>query len=503
MKPTVIVIGAGLGGIAAAAHLAQRGLHVTVFEKNARPGGRCDRVSRDGHHFDTGPTLFIMPHAYEDEFAALGTSLHALLDLRRVDPTYRLVFDDGSRLTLTSDMKAMHDQLEAIQPDSFQGFLRYLAEGHRHYDQAMRHLVTRDFRTAGDFFNLRNLPLLFSLKPLSRHYNHMSAFFAAPRLKSAFTFQDVYMGLSPFDAPATFSMMPYTEMAHGVWYPQGGMYRVVEALMEIAREAGVEFAYNTAVQQIEVRGGRAQGVLLQDGQRLAADAVLANADLPYVYQDLLPSDGEAQRLARKRLSCSVISFFWGVDRRYEALGPHTLFLADDYRANFHALTHSMTIPRNPCVYIHAPARLDPAMAPAGQDTLIGIVPVGHMDQAQDQDWRALIHEARQAIYKRLALLGITDLEAHCKFETCFTPLSWRKRYNLVRGATHGLCHNLTQLGYFRPRNRHARYHNLYFVGASTHPGTGMPTALISARLVAQRMTEDLAATSAGAFSRAA
>ena len=494
---SVIVIGAGLGGIAAAAHLAQRGAHVTVLEKNARPGGRCDRISRDGHHFDTGPTLFIMPHAFEDEFAALGSSVHDMLDLQRVDPTYGLVFDDGSQLSLTSDMKAMHDQLEAIEPDSFQGFLRYVDEGHRHYHKAMRHLVNRDFRSAGQFFNLRNLPLLFSLKPFSRHYSHMAAYFDAPRLKAAFTFQDMYMGLSPFEAPATFSMMPYTEIAHGVWYPRGGMYRLVEALMEIALRAGVEFVFNTAVKQIEVGGRRATGVILVDGQRLRADAILANADLPYVYRDLLPPDRQAKRLARKRYSCSTISFFWGVDRCYKELDPHTLFLADDYRANFDAIIRDLTIPSNPSLYIHAPTRLDPSMAPAGEDTLIAVVPVGHMNEGQDHDWKGLTKQARQAVFRRLELLGITGLEAHIKTETCFTPLSWRKRYNLVKGSTHGLCHNLMQLGYMRPGNRHQRYHNLYFVGASTRPGTGLPTALVSARLAAQRMVEDFG-TSEGA-----
>jgi phytoene desaturase len=490
-QTSVLVIGAGLGGIAAAAHLAQRGLHVTVLEKNSHPGGRCDHFSRGGHRFDTGPTLFIMPHVYEDEFAALGASLHDMLDLQRVDPTYRLVFDDGSQLALTSDLKAMHDQLEAIEPNSFQGYLRYVDEGHRHYHQAMQHLVKRDFRSASDFFNLRNLPLLFRLKPLSRHYNHMATYFNEPRLKSAFTFQDVYMGLSPFEAPATFSMMPYTELAHGVWYPQGGLYRVVEALMDIARQAGVEFAFNTAVRRIELNGKRAKGVLLENGQRLGSDAVLANADLPYVYQNLLPPDEQAQQLAHKRYSCSVISFFWGVDRPYRSLGPHTLFLADNYRANFDEIIRDLTIPANPSLYIHAPARLDPAMAPAGEDTLIAIIPVGHLHEREDQDWKALIQQARQAVFHRLELLGIADLEAHIKFETCFTPLSWRKRYNLVKGSTHGLCHNLMQLGYFRPANRHPGYHNLYFVGASTRPGTGMPTALISARLTAQRMVENL------------
>ena len=489
-QTSVLVVGAGVGGIAAAAHLAQHGLHVTVLEKNARPGGRCDRFSRGGHQFDTGPTLLIMPHVYEDAFAALGTSLHELLDLQRVDPTYHLVFDDGSQLALTSDLEAMQEQLEAIEPNSFQGFLRYMEEGHRHYQQAMQHLVNRDFRSAGEFFNLHNLPLLFTLKPFSRHYQHMAAFFDEPRLKSAFTFQDVYMGLSPFEAPATFSMMPYTELAHGVWYPKGGMYRVVEALMQIAQQAGVVFAFNTAVKQIELNGSQVTGVILEDGQRLQADAVLANADLPYVYHDLLPGDAQAEQLAHKRYSCSAISFFWGIDQQYEALGPHTLFLADDYRANFDQISDDLTIPSNASLYIHAPARLDPSLAPVGEDTLTAVVPVGHMHEHEDYTWKALITQARQLVLRRLALLGISDLEAHIKFETCFTPLSWHKRYNLVRGATHGLCHNLMQMGYFRPANRHPRYHNLYFVGASTHPGTGMPTALISARLTARRMLED-------------
>jgi phytoene desaturase len=490
-QTSVLVIGAGLGGIAAAAHLARLGMHVTVLEKNPHPGGRCDRFSRGGHTFDTGPTLFVMPHVFEDEFTALGSSLHAMLDLQRVDPTYRLIFDDGSRLALTSDLKAMHDQLEDIEPGSFDGFLRYMAEGNRHYYLAMQRLVDCDFRHAGQFFNLRNLPLIFSLKPFERHYSHMAAFFDEPRLKAVFTLQDMYMGLSPFEAPATFSMMPYTEFAHGVWYPTGGMYRVVEALTEIAQQAGVEFACSTTVKQIQLNGSRATGVLLEDGQSLKADAVVANADLPYVYQDLLPPDREAGRLAKKRYSCSVVSFFWGVDQPYPQLGPHNLFLSDDFRGNFAEIGRDLGIPANPSLYIHAPARLDPSMAPPGQETLTAVIPVCHMQPQTEPDWKAMIHEARQAIFHRLALVGITDLEKHIKFETCFTPLSWHRRYNLVNGSTHGLSHNLLQLGYFRPDNRHSRYHNLYFVGASTRPGTGMPTALISARLTARRIADEI------------
>jgi phytoene desaturase len=488
---SVIVIGAGIGGMVAATHLARRGWNVTVLEKNSHAGGRCDRFSRDGHHFDAGPTLLVMPLLYEAEFAALGTSLHEVLKLQRVDPTYHLVFDDGSQLALTSDMKSLQQQLEAFEPGSFHGLLRYMEEGHRHYHVGMEKLVHRDFRKASDFFAFKNLPLALQLKPFTHHYRNMSAYFEDPRLKAAFTFQDVYMGLSPFEAPATFSMMPYTELAHGVWYPKGGMYAIVEALEGLARRAGVTFEFGAPVARIDVNGSQARGVVLTDGSHLTADVILANADLPYVYKNLIPHDGESKRLERKRFSCSVVSFFWGLDKPYEQLPPHTLFLAEDYRDNFKSIIHDLTLPANPSLYVHAPARLDPSMAPEGQDTLIAIVPVGHLSEDSEQNWASLRDEARQHVFRRLQTLGITDLEAHIKFEVNYTPLSWKKRYNLMKGSTHGLCHNLTQLAYFRPSNKHARYHNLYFVGASTRPGTGLPTAMVSGRLAAERIMDEM------------
>jgi len=490
-QKSVIVIGAGIGGITAAIHLAKRGMHVTVVEKNSHAGGRCDRLSRVGHHFDTGPTLLVMPLLYEAEFQALGTSMQEQLELLRVDPTYHLVFDDGSQLALTSDMKSMRGQLEAMQSGSFQGLLRYLQEGSQHYQLTLDNLVNRDFRKVSDLFNFNTLPLLLSLKPLVNHYRNMSAYFDDPRLKAAFTFQDIYMGLSPFEAPATFSMMPFTELAHGVWYPKGGMYRIVETLVDLAIEAGVEFVFDTAVKQIETNSSHASGVLLADGTRLDTDAVLANADLPYVYQNLLPKDGSSRSFSRKRFSCSVISFFWGMNKTYEEIGPHTLFLADDYRENFDSIDRDLSLPANPSLYIHVPARLDPTMAPPGQDTLIAIVPVGHLSEDGQQNWSKLRDEARQQVFRRLVSLGINDFKSHIKFEETYTPLSWRKRYNLMKGSTHGLAHTLTQMAYFRPSNRHPQYKNLYFVGASTHPGTGIPTAMVSGRLVSKRIMDEI------------
>ena len=248
--------------------------------------------------------------------------------------------------------------------------------------------------------------------------------------------------------------------------------------------------FDTAVSQIDVMGNKTRGVVLANGRFLPADAVVANADLPYVYNNLLPNDKMAKKLNKKRFSCSVISFFWGVDKQYPDLPPHTLFLADDYKENFDSIIDDLTIPDNPSVYVHAPTRLDPSMAPAGQDTIIGIVPVGHMNDVAPQDWRTIRDRARESVFQRLATIGITDLQDHIKFETNFSPLSWKKRYNLMKGSTHGLCHNMMQLGYLRPQNRHPQYENLYFVGASTHPGTGMPTAMVSGRLAAARLLEE-------------
>jgi len=332
--------------------------------------------------------------------------------------------------------------------------------------------------------------LLFQLKPLINHYRNVSAYFDDPRLKSAFTFQDLYTGLSPFEAPATYSMMPYTELAHGVWYPKGGMYRIVESLVELARAASVEFIFDAVVERINANKTCAQGVLLADGTRLDGDLIIANADLPYVYQNLLPQDGMVTKLSQKHFSCSAISLFWGMDKAYPELAPHTLFLTNDYRENFERIDRDLGLPANPNLYIHAPARLDPSMAPGGRDTITAIIPVGHLSEKNEQDWSVLRDEARQHVFRRLRTLGITDFETHIKFEETFTPLSWRKRYNLVKGSTHGLSHRLTQMAYFRPANRHPHYRNLYFVGASTHPGTGIPTAMVSGRLVSERIMDD-------------
>jgi len=227
---STIVIGAGIGGIALAARLAKRGYQVTVVEKTSVPGGRCGRLEKDGHRFDTGPTLFLMPEVFAETYTTLGQNMEDHLSLQRVDPTYQIRFSDGLEMVMTADLTQMKTQLEAIQPGSFGGYLSYLREGHQHYQVSLERFVGRNFNSYFDYFSLANLPLLFQLKALQKHYNNLGNYFSDPHIKAAMTFQDMYLGLSPYDAPATYSLLQYTELADGVWFPSGGMYRVIESL---------------------------------------------------------------------------------------------------------------------------------------------------------------------------------------------------------------------------------------------------------------------------------
>jgi phytoene desaturase len=497
-KPKVLIVGAGIGGIATAARLARQGCQVTVLEKNEIPGGRVGQLKLDGYTFDTGATLMLMPEVYAETFAALGERMEDHLDLHRIDPTYHLYFPDDSSMKLTSDMHVMQEQMEHMERGSFERMLRYLAAGSRLYDLSIDDLVGGDFRTLFDFINPRMLRMFMRMKALTRHTDYASRFFKDPRLLMAFTFQDMYMGLSPYDSPATYSLMQSKELAGGVWYPQGGMYRVAEVLAGIAGKLGVQFVYDAHAEQILIEDRRATGVRLADGRVFEADTVVANADLGFVYRRLLPDKAVSDRLDRREYGCSTIMFYWGLDRQYPQLGPHNLFFNGDYRQSFVDIFKKKSMSEHPNFYIHAPVRIDPSMAPAGHDTWYIAIPVGQVDEIDNEKegetnkfWYEMRIKARAYVLRRLEELGIPEVEAHIREEISFVPQWWQNRYNLTRGSTHGLSHKLTQMAYMRPHNRHSRYHNLYFVGASTHPGTGVPTVLISARLAARRILEEI------------
>jgi phytoene desaturase len=435
-----------------------------------------------------------MPEVFSETYAALGERMEDHLDLVRLDPTYRVHFNDDSTLDLTHILPDMRAQLEAFEPGAFEAFLRFMSEGYQHYNLSLKYFVGRNFNSMAEYFSLGNLPLLFQLKALVKHATNTARYFRDPRLQAAFSFQNMYLGLSPYDAPATFSLLQYTELADGVWFPRGGIYRVIESLATIAKSLGVRFLYNSPVMKINVQGSLAEGVTLADGKHLKADIVIANADLPYVYAQLLPDDGTAPRLAHKKYTASALMFYWGVKgERSPSLLHHNVFLADHrYRQSFDRIFRDFTLPDEPSFYINATTRTEPGFAPADGDSLMVLVPTGHIDESKLQDWDALEERARRTVIDRLEKLGLHDLEKRIIFEAKWGPPYYQKSLNLAKSAAFGLSHNFSQVGYLRPHNRHPRYRNLYFAGASTHPGTGLPIVLLSARLTVERILKEQA-----------
>ena len=490
-KKSAVIIGAGIGGIATAIFLSKKGYNVSVFEKNSSPGGRCGQLVRDGHRFDLGATMLMMPDIYREIFDSLGIPLFEKNEIKPLDNLYKIYFDNNEVIAFTTDKERMKIQHEKIEPGSYAKSQKYVADGYEIFQIGINKLIGRNFDNVFQFANFRNIGMLIKLKTYISNWRYVKKFFRDPHLRMAYTFQNIYVGQSPFDSPALFSMVPAAELTEGSFFPMGGMYTIVENLLSEARASGVVFNYNKPVKNIRIKGKRAESIVLEDGSEVVADIVIANADLPYVYRKLLPDRMKSRRLDKLKYSCSAICFHWGLDKVYPQLGHHSVFLSDGFREGLDRIFKDKSISDHPSFYIHAPARSDKSAAPEGEDTLSFIVGSGHVDRMKKQDWDILKKKTHIAVVDRLKKLGLEDIEEHIKFEICYTPESWENACNITRGSVFGsLAHNLLQMGYFRPHNQHSRYKNLYFVGGSTHPGNGIPNVLLSAKLTAERILKN-------------
>jgi len=487
-KKSVVIIGAGIGGIATAVYLAKNGYSVAVFEKNSAPGGRCGQLIHEGHRFDLGATMLIMPDIYREIFDALDIPLFENNDIKPLQNLYKIYFDNNDILAFSTDKEKMRIQLEKIETGSFAKSQKYVAKGYEIFQIGMKKLIGRNFNNIFQFANFRNIGMLIKLKTYISNWRYAKKFFIDTHLRMAYTFQNIYVGQSPFNSPALFSMVPAAELTEGSSFPIGGMYTIVENLLSAAHKSGVQFHYNKPVKLIHVSGKKADRIILEDGSEVKSDIIVANADLPYVYRKLLPDRGKSRRLDRLKYSCSAICFHWGLDKVYPQLGHHSVFLSDEFREGLDKIFKDKSIGNHPSFYVHAPTRTDPTAAPDNHDTLSLIVGAGHVDKKKQQDWDNQKKKTRMAVIQRLKQLGLEDIEEHIKFEICYTPENWESACNISRGSVFGsLAHNLLQMGYFRPHNQHSRYKNLYFVGGSTHPGNGIPNILLSAKLTSERI----------------
>jgi len=491
---SAVVVGAGVGGLAAAARLAHAGLDVQVLEQTAGPGGRCAQLQLDGHTFDMGPTILLMPEVVERTFQALGRRMEDYLRLRRCDPNYRVHFGDGSSLTFTSELTRMGAELERLEPGSFARFLEFLALGRVQYRTSLDQFVGRNFDHLGQFLTPASLRGIFRARAHRRLYSVASRFFRDDRLRAAMTFQTMYLGISPYQAPAVYGLLPFSELGVGIWFPEGGLHALPRALERLAREVGVRLSYRTAVRSITFEGKRATGVKLEDGTEVAADLVLCNADLPWAYRNLIdPGVTRLRRAEKLRYTSSGYMLYLGLDRRVPELGHHNVFLGGDYRGSFEDIFERFRVPADPSFYVAVASRTDPSLAPEGRDGLYVLVPVPR--QHPSLDWATLGPTVRARVFARLREEGL-DLERHVVAERVFTPDDWASRFSLEHGSAFGLSHHFFQVGPFRPPNQDPTVRNLFFVGASTQPGTGLPTVMLSAELVVERMRREAASLGA-------
>ncbi len=488
---TAVIIGAGIGGITTAVYLAKQGYNVNVFEKNSAPGGRCGQLIHEGHRFDLGATMLLMPGIYHQIFDSLGIKLEEGPDIIPLEDLYKIYFEDGNEIAFTTDTEKMKVQLEKIEPGSFERSTEYVSKGYEIFRIGMQKLIGRNFYNLFQFANFKNIGLLIKFKTYISNWSYAKKFFRHPHLLMAYTFQNIYVGQSPFNSPALFSMVPAAELTEGSFFPGGGMYSIPGKLYTAAESRGVTFHFDTPVTKIKINRKKAESILLEDGSEIKADIIVANADLPYVYRKLLPDKRKSAHLDRLKYSCSAICFHWGLDKVYPKLGHHSVFLADEFRDGLDRIFIDKTVTENPSFYVHAPVRTDKGAAPQDHDTISVVVGAGHVDKTKKQDWDLLKEKTRAAVIDRLKKFGLENIEDHIKFEICHTPENWESVCNITRGSVFGsVGHNILQTGYFRPHNRHDRYHNLYFVGGSTHPGNGIPNVLMSAKLVAERILKE-------------
>ena len=464
----------------------------------------------------------------------------------KCEPNYNLWFGDGESFKLSSDTAVMKREIEKWEgKEGFQRYLAWLSEAHAHYEISVTEILHKNFGSLLSFFDrnlLRNLRKLHAFESI---YSRASRYFYTERLRRVFTFGSMYMGMSPFDAPGTYSLLQYTELAEGIWYPVGGFHAIVVALIKVGERLGVKYCLNTPVSSVAVSsdGKTATGVVLESGEMLSADIVVVNADLVYAYNNLFPSSqllftdkksslssslpsgssSYAKSLSKRAGSCSSISFYWALSKKIPQLETHNIFLADLYKESFDAIFKRRSIPDEPSFYINVPSRIDPSAAPEGCDSIVVLVPVGHLLKSRtnsdpknlsngnlgvingrgiekelglesDQDWDKAVIKARQKIISTISTrlsLPPFFLSSSIIHEDINTPQSWESTFNLDKGSILGLSHNFFNVLAFRPGIRHKSLKGAYFVGASTHPGTGVPIVLAGAKMTAEAILGDL------------
>jgi len=494
-KMTIGVVGAGLGGLAAACTLAARGYRVIVFEANSWLGGKASVWSDQGFRFDLGPTILTVPSVYRRIFAEAGRPLEQALELVRLDPQWRCFFEDGTQLDLWSDVSTMAAELERFSPGSAGGYEAFVRYATRLNDISQRFFFYKPVGGVRDTFDLGGLGQpgllrdLRDLRPGRSVARTVRDHVPEPRVAQMLDHFTQYVGSDPHQSPAVLCGIAHMQLDEGVWYPIGGIGAVPQALVTLAHELGVEFRTGTPVARIVAEAGRVTGLVTEAGETVALGAVVANSDAVRTYRDLLRLP--AAKALRRPLepACSGVVLYLGLDRGYDHLAHHGFVFSRDPEEEFDAIYRRGEPAPDPTCYVAAPARTEPAVAPPGGEALYVLV---HAPYLRDgQDWSSILPGYRRTILDKLARCGgMPDLESRIVVEQCFTPQDIHERYRVLQGAIYGLASHGTWSGAFKPSNRSQEVSGLYLAGGAAHPGPGMPMVAMSGWIAADALDQD-------------
>lgn len=482
MSRKALVIGAGFSGLAAATSLADKGWQVVLLEKNEQAGGRARQLRRQGFTFDMGPSWYWMPDVFENYFGRFGRQVDQYYTLKRLDPSYRVVFGKDDYIDVPARLDEFKSMCEHLETGSSQRLEQFLAEAAYKYRVGMGKFVYKPSLSFTEFADPRLLIDLVRMQALQSFHRHVRRFFQHPKLIKLMEFPVLFLGAIPRNTPALYSLMNYADIVLGTWYPLGGMYAVVQAMVQLAEEKGVHIIYHAPVERIEVQKDKAVSIHTSK-ESFQADVVVASADYHHVETQLLPpayrqySDTYWQK---RTMAPSALLYYLGIGKKLNNLRHHVLFFDEELDLHAHEIYTQPQWPSRPLFYLSAASLTDPQAAPESKENLVLLIPIA----AGLQDTPAVRARYFELIIKRLEWLTNQSIRPFIEFQQSYAPSDFITDYHAFKGNAYGLANTLLQTAVFRPRIKSKKISNLYYTGQLTVPGPGVPPALISGQLVA-------------------
>ncbi|SFM22696.1 phytoene desaturase family protein [Salibacterium qingdaonense] len=494
---SIIVVGAGVAGLASAIRLQHAGYQVSLYEKESMPGGKMHRIEKDGYQFDLGPSIVMMPELYREVFELAGRDPDDYIPMDKLEPMYTAFFGENKEdsYNMSSDNAELMKTLESFGDEDASGFLKYLQTIHERFLTAKHHFIQRPFRSPWEVLHPSVLRQAAKLRTLGSADTFVGKFIKNKRLKEMISFQTLYIGVSPYNGPSLYTMIPMIEHLYGVWFIKGGMYTMAASMERLFLELGGDVHYNSPVEEILIENRQAYGIRT-GGQEVHADHVVCNADFPYAMKHLV-TDEKAKgkytdkKIDRMKYSCSCFIMYLGMDKKYEGrVNVHNFVFGKDLKENIEDIFAGRKL-EHPSFYVHIGSKMDPSMAPEGKDGLYILMPVSDLSTA-DYKWNEdTVAYYRSRVFEELEKIeGFENMEDHIVSETHMTPPDFESKFYAHNGACFGLRPNLMQSNHMRPQSKAPKCENLYFAGSSTHPGAGVPIVLLSARIASEELIAD-------------